>query len=312
MSKKRGEVQRDPVVVEITRLYDQIYQALRLSLDKALRIGELLARKKEQLGHGLFTDWVKKQLPLSERTARNYMRLCRERQRLQDADVASLSEAYALLALVDDKTATVAVLTEEPAKASEPVNVVITTVPAEPGEPKVTYVPMVVVPPGEEPEPAPPRAAARAGGGMRGDDGADDDGTADEDEEPRPAAADEDTGTGPSVAQVLCWAARRRQVTAKDIARRFGLSESQAGRYLNPIAQSRGFVVQYRGDGDFLVRRAVHIAWDRETEVPDLPGLLQGLYEDAAAALKLDEWDRKDREQFLRRVLHVVGPLLAK
>ncbi len=49
---------------EITKLHSEIAGHLRTSLEKAIKIGELLAEQKESLKHGEFTPWVKKHLPL--------------------------------------------------------------------------------------------------------------------------------------------------------------------------------------------------------------------------------------------------------
>ncbi len=82
---------------EITRLHNEIIGHLQTSLEKAIRIGELLTEQKAALKHGRFLPWIKGNLPFSERTSRNYMRLYRERGRLKTANVADLSTAYRLL-----------------------------------------------------------------------------------------------------------------------------------------------------------------------------------------------------------------------
>jgi hypothetical protein len=83
---------------EIVRLHSEIGSLLRQSLEKAIRIGQLLSEQKQTLKHGEFIPWLKANIPFAETTARNYMRLYRERDRLKTATVAGLKEAYALLA----------------------------------------------------------------------------------------------------------------------------------------------------------------------------------------------------------------------
>jgi hypothetical protein len=61
-------------------------------------MGHLLSEQKAGLKHGEFIPWVKANLPFAERTARNYMRCHRERDRLKTATVADLKSVYRLLA----------------------------------------------------------------------------------------------------------------------------------------------------------------------------------------------------------------------
>lgn len=70
---------------------------MRQSLDKAIRIGQLLTEQKDTLKHGEFTPWLEANIPFTDRTARNYMRLYRERDRIKTESVSDLTGAYALL-----------------------------------------------------------------------------------------------------------------------------------------------------------------------------------------------------------------------
>jgi hypothetical protein len=82
---------------EIRVLHGEILGSFKTSLVKAIRIGELLTEQKDSLEHGDFIPWVEKNLPFSDRTARNYMRLYRERDRLKTESVSDLTSAYFLL-----------------------------------------------------------------------------------------------------------------------------------------------------------------------------------------------------------------------
>lgn len=84
-------------VREIRELHSEISDALRQTLPKAIRIGELLTEQKARLEHGAFLPWVKQNLPFTDRTARNYMRMYRERARLKSESVSDLTTAYKLL-----------------------------------------------------------------------------------------------------------------------------------------------------------------------------------------------------------------------
>ena len=82
---------------EIAELHNDIAGHLQQSLDKAIRIGELLAEQKQSLKHGEFTSWIAAHLPFTDRTARNYMRLHENREKLKTETVSDLTSAYKLL-----------------------------------------------------------------------------------------------------------------------------------------------------------------------------------------------------------------------
>jgi len=64
------------VNLEIARLHSEILTAARTSLDKAIRIGQLLTEQKAQLKHGEWLPWVKENLPFDARSsARRHFRL---------------------------------------------------------------------------------------------------------------------------------------------------------------------------------------------------------------------------------------------
>ena len=83
--------------VEINQLHLEIVAASRATLEKAIRICELLTLTKSSLPHGRWLPWLATNVSLTERTARDYMRFYREQDRLKSATVADLTEAYALL-----------------------------------------------------------------------------------------------------------------------------------------------------------------------------------------------------------------------
>lgn len=84
-------------IEEITILHTEIKKDLASTLQKAIRIGELLCEQKNRLEHGQFTSWIKDNLPFTDRTARNYMRLYHERDKLKTENVSVLNEAYSAL-----------------------------------------------------------------------------------------------------------------------------------------------------------------------------------------------------------------------
>jgi len=62
---------------EINRLHSEICQAARTTIDKAIRIGELLTEQKASLKHGEWLPWLRDKCEIRERTAHLYMRLAK-------------------------------------------------------------------------------------------------------------------------------------------------------------------------------------------------------------------------------------------
>lgn len=77
---------------EIQRELAELNNSLKMSVHKAIRIGELLTEQKEIIGHGLFLSWLNQYLDISERTAQRYMQLFSYRDKTDK--LADLQEAY--------------------------------------------------------------------------------------------------------------------------------------------------------------------------------------------------------------------------
>jgi len=82
---------------EIVTLHQEIVGHLQQSLEKAIKIGQLLTEQKGSMKHGEFGPWLKGNIPFTDRTARNYMRLWREKDRLKMESVSDLKDAYRLI-----------------------------------------------------------------------------------------------------------------------------------------------------------------------------------------------------------------------
>jgi hypothetical protein len=93
-----AEVVDDDPASEITRLHGEIETSLHMSVDHAIRIGELLAQEKQKLGHGRFLPWVKATLPFTERTAQKYMQVYSGQANLKCESGSHLTAAYRLTA----------------------------------------------------------------------------------------------------------------------------------------------------------------------------------------------------------------------
>lgn len=95
-------------VQEITTLHNEISGYLRVTLDKAVRIGELLTEQKNELKHGEFIPWAEDNLPFDIRTAQRYMRVYRKKPELKYDSVSYLTEAYSKLASRQEALTTIA------------------------------------------------------------------------------------------------------------------------------------------------------------------------------------------------------------
>lgn len=84
----------DAVAAQVNALHDEFLGAARRTLEIGIKIGGLLALKKEGLGHGAWLPWCESNLKFSDRTARNYMRLWVHRAELKSEPFANITGAY--------------------------------------------------------------------------------------------------------------------------------------------------------------------------------------------------------------------------
>ncbi|MEZ5328032.1 MAG: DUF3102 domain-containing protein [Verrucomicrobiales bacterium] len=83
---------------QLRQLQNQITAAVRVTLTHAMEAGSILASVKRQLPHGEFTPWLQANVPtISDRTARRYMAVHRNRDMLKTDTVSDLTEAYEML-----------------------------------------------------------------------------------------------------------------------------------------------------------------------------------------------------------------------
>ena len=58
---------------EINRLHGEIMAAVRTTLEKAIRIGELLTERKKKCQHGEWLHWLEANVQMDQKTVWNYM-----------------------------------------------------------------------------------------------------------------------------------------------------------------------------------------------------------------------------------------------
>ena len=89
------------LAAEINRHHADVERYARRTVESALACGIALAKAKAAIGHGGWLPWLRENTTISERTARNYMRLARNPDVLKTAESADLSIDAALKLLAD-------------------------------------------------------------------------------------------------------------------------------------------------------------------------------------------------------------------
>ena len=85
---------------EIEQLHNEIVDHVRISVSKAIRIGELLTEQKAELRHGRWLRWLEENVPFGRKTADRYRRLYKYREKM--VNVTNLTEAYRAIGLLAD------------------------------------------------------------------------------------------------------------------------------------------------------------------------------------------------------------------
>jgi DUF3102 family protein len=80
----------------LIELHDEIMAGVRATFGKAIEAGRILSGVRVSR-KGKWLKWLDENVPFSQRTAYNYIDLYERRDQLKLANVASVSEAYALL-----------------------------------------------------------------------------------------------------------------------------------------------------------------------------------------------------------------------
>jgi Protein of unknown function (DUF3102) len=89
------------VTSEINRLHFENLEAARSTIQRAMRIGELLSQTKSNHKHGEWLPWLKANVAFDERTAQRYVKVYENRDRLKYDSVSYLTDAYRALTISD-------------------------------------------------------------------------------------------------------------------------------------------------------------------------------------------------------------------
>jgi len=74
---------------ELLKLLGEMEEILKMTLPKAIRVGELLTHIKDSLPYGSWGKWCKENLPITERNANRLMNYYKYRDQLPSSDILS-------------------------------------------------------------------------------------------------------------------------------------------------------------------------------------------------------------------------------
>jgi hypothetical protein len=101
----------------IQGLLDEIDVHKYAAVEKAIEVGERLSKIKADLKHGEWLPWVKANISISERTAREYMQFHERREEIKTAQCADFTEVRELISV---RKPTPVVVPERPSHTPDP------------------------------------------------------------------------------------------------------------------------------------------------------------------------------------------------
>ncbi|TGL35591.1 DUF3102 domain-containing protein [Leptospira perdikensis] len=87
----------EQTVRRIIDLHESVLGGMKNVLQNAMALGEELLKIKEDLGHGNWIPWIEQNLPFSERSARNYISIFKNKELLNRQPIADLKSAIKFL-----------------------------------------------------------------------------------------------------------------------------------------------------------------------------------------------------------------------
>ena len=86
---------------EINRLHQANCEVAQQVIQRAIRVGELLVKKKASLPHGEWLPWFTKNIKFSTQTADNYRKVYTRQAELKFLTIRNLNDAYQLMRNAD-------------------------------------------------------------------------------------------------------------------------------------------------------------------------------------------------------------------
>lgn len=94
---------KDETIREIEQLHEEFLMNARSHLLLAKKIGEKLERKKAEVEHGAWEDWVENNLPFKIRTAQYYMKIHKHWDSLINSPIKSVGLLTEAIELITEK-----------------------------------------------------------------------------------------------------------------------------------------------------------------------------------------------------------------
>jgi hypothetical protein len=99
VTREAADPALEQIAFELDATHEKCLKHSRHSLDTAIDAGKLLLKAKEMVGHGKWSEWLKKNVKFSPQTARAYMRLAEHPEKTQATH--KLTDALAAIAGTD-------------------------------------------------------------------------------------------------------------------------------------------------------------------------------------------------------------------
>lgn len=93
----------DELAAEINRLHDAAISAVRTALQSAIGAGELLVSAKALVPHGAWYGWLQDHTAVGVRQAQRYMKLYRDRDKINASSATHLSNALEIVSAPKSK-----------------------------------------------------------------------------------------------------------------------------------------------------------------------------------------------------------------
>jgi len=81
-------------VVEINNLHKEVFTGIKMTLDRVVKIGQLLCECKKELPHGVWMEWCKLNVEFSQKTVENYMKCYLKKDDPKFVKFTNLKEIY--------------------------------------------------------------------------------------------------------------------------------------------------------------------------------------------------------------------------
>ena len=90
------EKQNKELISKMVDAHDSISRPISI-VEKAIWIGEMLLKQKQELSHGEFASFIERNFSFSKRTSQRYMKAYKNKDKIEGAHVKSIRSAFKLI-----------------------------------------------------------------------------------------------------------------------------------------------------------------------------------------------------------------------